>query len=603
MATTSAAPTLGLVAIPAVTGATQRDGGNAWWLRAHEFLGHLRLGHVVLTDPTGLDTVDVALLVTAECSEDGVRRLERWVRDGGRLIVAADLSHAPAALAGLAGVGVRLGGEGQVEFADDALWSRRPPRHLHALAGARLVPDAGTDLLAAWRDDGSAAVTRRALGAGTVVCFGADVWQSVSRIEQGDPVERDGVPARDGTAPVDDGILKCEDGLTLSFDDDRRMPPGEPPLPADFVHGWPPQAATPVFDLPQADFWQAAVLQALCQAYADAGVPLAWLDYWPADTPAVAHLSHDSDLNEDDDARAALDAFAEAGVRVTWCHVHPGSYSPGVHDAITAAGHENALHYNALPDQGGAWGFEHLRDQLAAAVKSSGEQAIVSNKNHYTRWEGWTEFYEWCERLGIRIDESRGPSKLGSSGFPFGTAHLSFPMADARLRNRPHDVLNLPLHTQDLGLAAHPSVRDVILDGAAAVHGVAHFLFHGPHLRRRPATRQACLDLVSEARERGMTWWTARELDAWERARRGVRIEVTTVDGGWQVAASAEHALHDAAVLLQLPAADIRLRGGTGRLHRTVRHGRELWALRCDLSPSVTHWTVEAESSRDAQRR
>lgn len=116
-----------------------------------------------------------------------------------------------------------------------------------------------------------------------------------------------------------------------------------------------------------------------------------------------------------------------------------------LHRAITLAGHEDALHYNAMGDADIAtWGWPQMRAQYAWAQAVTGVEGIVSNKNHYTRWEGWTEFYTWCEKLGIEIDQSRGPSKQGTVGFPFGTAHVTFPMGDVDVANRRMDVLNLP---------------------------------------------------------------------------------------------------------------------------------------------------------------
>src|SRR5699024_3784679 len=226
----------------------------------------------------------------------------------------------------------------------------------------------------------------------------------------------------------------------------------------------------------------------------------------PTWVPAMAHMSHDSDGNDDADGQAALDAFAEAGVEVTWCQVYrDNAYSPGIYDKITAAGHEHALHYNAMEDADIAqWGWEQIQGQYAWAqdiIRT--DTKITSNRIHFTRWEGWTEFYGWCEKLGITIDESRGPSKLGTVGFPFGTAHVDFPMGDVSVGNRPMDVLNLPLHTQDLAWAGHISCRDVILDQTMTVHGVAHFLYHGPHLRGKPATRASCAELAELARRRG----------------------------------------------------------------------------------------------------
>lgn len=582
------------VAVVDDPGATERAhqaGQDAWWAYLSEVLGHLRLPYRSISPGEAADGVSVLVVPTSPDTEPG-DGLEQWVRDGGALIIVGD----PGPLSELAGVSAEGAvPDGHVVLADSPVWSSRPPAALHAIGGSRLATGQDVEVLARWQLDDAAAVGLRRLGAGVVLTYGVDLWQSIVRIQQGYAVTADGRPAADGTAPIDDGILKCEDGMALSFEHDRAMPPGEPELTGPFEHSYPPPSAVPVFDQPQADWWCSLFAQSLWWGAEQAGAVVPWLGYWPAGVDAVAHMSHDSDGNVDDHGRAALDAFAEAGVEATWCHVFPGGYSPDVLAAITAAGHENALHYNAMGDADLAvWGWPQIRAQYAWAQAVTGTERIVSNKNHYTRWEGWTEFYTWCERLGIQLDESRGPSKQGDVGFLFGASHVSFPMAPAADGNRFFDVLNLPLHTQDLAWAGHAAVRDVILDGAQAVHGVAHFLFHGPHLHLRPPTRAACVELAEEARRRGMPWWTAARINAWERSRRGVTLSVEPHPDGLAVRATAAEPVPGASVLIAVPdaAAEPILKEGEGSARTVVRHGRRFVELAADLVAGDNRWVV-----------
>ncbi|GAB2574116.1 hypothetical protein [Kribbella endophytica] len=576
----------------------QEAGADAWWLYVTEVLGHARVPFRSLTpDEAAAPADDVAVLVFAgppTLDPAASAGFERWVRAGGTFVVVGD----PGPLSALAGVTAGdTVDDGQVTILDNPVWSSRPDVALHAVGGVRLTPGEDVEVIARWADDDQPAAVLRKAGEGLAVTLGVDVWQSIVRIQQGYAVEADGAPAADGTAPIDDGILKAEDGMTLSFERDRAMPPGEPELAGRFEHIYPPPSAVPMFDQPHADLWRSVVLQTVWSAAEHAGAVVPWLGYWPAGVAAIAHMSHDSDGNVDEHGQAALDAFAAADVQVTWCHVFPGGYAPEIRAAITAAGHENALHYNAMGDADLAtWGWPQIRAQYAWAQAVTGTEDIVSNKNHYTRWEGWTEFYTWCERLGLQIDESRGASKQGSVGFLFGTAHVSFPIADATEGNRYYDVLNLPLHTQDLAWAGHASIRDVILDGAEAVHGVAHFLFHGPHLHLRPLTRAACVAVAEEARRRGMPWWTARQINTWERGRRGVTLSTQAGPDGWVVRAQAEDAIASASVLLSLPGLDAEaepvVRDGKGAARVVTRHGRCFVELEVDLVAGDNNWTV-----------
>ncbi|WP_410789164.1 hypothetical protein [Kribbella sp. C-35] len=574
----------------AATERAHQAGQDAWWVYLAEVLGHLRLPYQSISPHEAAappDDVSVLVFATTPASFDA--GLEQWVRDGGVLILVGD----PGPLSALAGVSAGDSiPDGHVVLSETPVWSSHPPVALHAVGGRRLTGQ-DVEILARWQDDDTAAVTLRRLDAGVVLTYGVDLWQTIVRIQQGYAVTADGAPAADGTAPIDDGILKCEDGMVLSFERDRAMPPGEPELLPTYEHTYPPPSAVPMFDQPHADWWCSLFAQSLWWGTSGAGAAVPWLWYWPAGVDAVAHMSHDSDQNVEEHGQAAIDAFAEADVQVTWCHVFPGGYSPELYAAITAAGHENALHYNAMGDADLAvWGWPFMRAQYVWAQAVTGTEQIVSNKNHYTRWEGWTEFYTWCERLGIQIDESRGPSKQGDVGFTFGASHVSFPLAPVAEGNRLYDVLNLPLHTQDLAWAGHESVRDVILDGAQSVHGVAHFLFHGPHLHLRPPTRAACIELAAEARRRGMPWWTAARINSWERSRRGVVLSVEPHPDGLAVRAEALEPVPGAAVLLAVQSTGPIVKEGKGSAQTVVRLGRTFVELTADIVAGDNRWVI-----------
>jgi hypothetical protein len=599
---------IGLVVDTAAAEAAHREGEDAWWLYSTEVLDHLRLPYDVLaaealTDLGGTPSDAPGVLVFSRpptLGVDAVTAVTAFVERGGGVV----LCGGPGTLADLAGVTAASPvTDGHVRFVKDAL-TQPPDVPVHAYGGVELVStghDDDTDgrVLASW-GSGAAAIVTRQVGNGVVVVCGPDLWQSIVRIQQGFRVEEDGRPAADGSCPVDDGILKCDDGLPLGYDEDRALPPGEAGVQEGlFPHEFPPPAAAPIFHRPHADIWRRVFFTLVLDVAARCDVVLPWLFYWPAGIPAVAHMSHDSDGNVSEYAATALEVFDEIDVRVTWCHVYPGGYDPAIVAAIADRGHEQALHYNAMEDADiASWGWPQLRAQYAWAQALTGRERIVSNKNHYTRWEGWHEFFTWCERIGIEIDQSRGPSKQGDVGFPFGSCHLWFPIADAAEANRRIDVLELPLHTQDLAWAGHEANRDVILDQVLAEHGVAHFLFHSPHLHLRPPTRAACVRLAAEARARGMQWWTSEQLTSWERRRRGVRVDVVREggDGTLRVSVAAADSMAGAAILLAVPGLSERttyaVEAGHGTTSVVTRHGRAFLELATDLPAGPTTFTV-----------
>ena len=397
---------------------------------------------------------------------------------------------------------------------------------LHAFGGRWLEPvDFSVEVLASWLDgdrwcqaegwqkaEVGPAVTLRRVGRGWAVLIGADVAAAVVRIQQGRPVYVDGIPPADGSAPVDDGILKTDDGIVLDYERDRQ-----------------PIADTYFFGCPVADEWRELLIRFLLWAARATNSYLPMLWYWPRPLAAVGLLSHDTDLNEPDKADLLLENLKKLGIPSTWCVVYPGGYSPGFYRQLDRDGYEIALHYDARTQLGQRfWDEHHLRLQLCWLRDMIDEQQpIVSNKNHYLRWEGLTEFFHWLERAGIRCDQTKGPSKKGNTGFPFGGAHPWFPM-DEHTAER-IDVLEINLMTQDLVLTCPAEIGRACVDQAIKHYGVAHFLFHPAHVEK-PGIPQAMADVVTYGREQGIEWWTSSAIQSWERTRRQIQLQCTRHD-------------------------------------------------------------------------
>jgi len=368
------------------------------------------------------------------------------------------------------------------------------------------------------KSTGLAVVIRTPVGfnGGSAWYMGPDLAATLVKIQQGLPIATDGKEAPDGTAPVKDGILKTDDGIALDYVHDRSKVNGKP-----------------LFLRPVADQLKEMLLRLLVMRSAERGrlLPLLW--YWPGVLNAVGVISHDSDGNDPAKAQVLLAAVKKLKLETTWCFMqYPDKYSKQLLSDIAAAGGEIALHYDARTPNNPKtkWGETYLKNQLAWLKAKSGLSQIVSNKNHYLRWQGWTEAYRWLETAGIQADQSKGPSKSGNVGFSYGTSHPYFPMDDHKHGNRVLDVLNVNLLTQDLALTCAYELGEALVDRALAHNGVAHFLFHPAHATKA-AVAAAMNKIVPYGRGKGLKWWTVARLNAWERLRRRVSISNITAGG------------------------------------------------------------------------
>lgn len=464
--------------------------------------------------PEALETLKVLILPHHEVTTPEMGRLYGFVTAGGALIGLGGTSG----LDDLFGVRTQTGTHEaflEVTHIDHPL-----VRDLHSslhVWDAVTARAAGAGVLANLCDSEGkrigVGVSVYRLQRGFSIFCAADLPWCILHMLQGKPVRQDGVPAPDGTAQVDDGILKCDDGIVLDWELDRTT-----------------DTEAPFFLEAVGDELRAILLRSIFLGAHSIGVALPMLWYWPAQLEAVAHLSHDSDNNVLDRAFQLLENTRAIGVHSTWCIQYPG-YTPELYAAVAEYGSEICLHFDALSGkEPNRWDYSDLVFQWEFLRREAGLDVITSNKNHYTRWEGFLEFFGWLEKVGIAHDQSKGPSKDGNTGHLYGSTHPWFPMDPDSGRH--FDVLEVNFLTQDMvNPARHPdapvdayapyAIAEPLVDRVRKHYGVAHYLFH-PHHCLRPGVPDAMADVIEYAWQQGLPWWTAREINAWERSRRGL---------------------------------------------------------------------------------
>lgn len=431
------------------------------------------------------------------------------------------------------------------------------------------------------------AVTVRPIGKGYAALIGIDLMKTCRMIQQGIAVVRDGHPAPDGTGAVDDGILKTDDGSVLDWHRDRR--------------GVEPNRA-PYHSFPIVDEWRTLLMRIVRMLADRCGIPFGQVWHWPHGLPAIGHISHDTDRNSREDAAATLDVLADAGIRSTWCIIMPG-YDAGINARIVDEGHEVALHFNALGTEisQSHWQEDHFRLQLEMLKAQFPGREIVSNKNHYLRWEGDVQFYQWCEKAGIKVEQSKGGTKPGNKGFLAGTCHPFRPQSAAHENNRMMDVLNLPTLAWDPPEPSRCTADEMreLVDRCCEVSGVAHFLFH-PYAVNRPGSSVADMlkELIRYGRDKGMEWWTSEQIWSWFATRLQIGMELSQSTGDrYQVTVVSEQSVRGATLLLNidLPESAVAICASDGNayaLNRVERFGCRYAEAIVDLAAGSTVFTL-----------
>lgn len=494
-------------------------GQDLFQLYVQEVLGHAGIPYARFDDAETLESYEPDIIVVLHPGEkeEDLNRLEQWARRGATLISYGGLNRMAGRL-GCTRFAIRdavYGDLSELSYAQGIPVLRAVSSDPWMVSEKSDIPVQADGVLRRLRKAGAeaaAAVLEFPLGAGRLIRWNVDIPANIVLIQQGGgPVVQDGIPAPDGTGAVDEGILKADDRCELDWNEDRSVT----------------ETGMPYFDTPYADWWREVIVRQLMEEADALGMTLPFLDYWPEGVNQVAMISHDSDFNIEEAAQTTLSVLQENGVRSTWCMIEPG-YSPSLYKEIQDAGHELAFHYNALEQEKGIWSAEEFSRQLNV-IRSTSGAPIISNKNHYTRFEGWGELYEWCEQNGIEADQTRGPSKKGNVGFPFGTSHPYYPIARSDDRNRLYRVLQIGFLTQDL---EHPTLSDSsviapFLEKVKEVRGVAHFLFHQQHIHHLENVRHAFSLAVETAKRLGYAFWTSEEITRWEQARRAAVLRVS----------------------------------------------------------------------------
>ncbi|WJH36552.1 hypothetical protein N6H14_12815 [Paenibacillus sp. CC-CFT747] len=214
------------------------------------------------------------VLIAALAGEDEETTVVLWeyAERGGTILSCGGLNpfavKLGSELAGVYGSGYARFGEAYGKADSVRFLSARPWRVKDA--GQGLQSELG--LLHKESPDGveiGAALQEFAIGQGRLVRWSVDIADTIVRLQQGtEPVLTDGVPARDGSGPINENILKADDRCAMDWDHDR-------------LHT---ETGYPYYAYPYADYWRELFLGRLLRTVVDKGLTLPFVGYWPEES-------------------------------------------------------------------------------------------------------------------------------------------------------------------------------------------------------------------------------------------------------------------------------------------------------------------------------
>lgn len=495
----------------------------------------------------------------AEASASSQRAIDKWVSEGGRLIV----SGSDFGVGGTLGIkieGRRVPMSHIKPLAPSSLWPGDAPivRVFHcdpaatatatALAGGPQTP---------------AALTRRELGSGCALYFAPHLGKCFSAIRMGRSVETDGIGPSDVSADLDDGVLRAEDGTMLCFDRDR------------FKLG---NCPTPLFAIPYADVLRDIWLNMILESLDAVGKPYYWPWIWPDNADSVTMWTVDCET----DQTAAVDRFSHfaefTGLQPTFLTSSPGFSSESLRHIRRCRG-EIGLSFDIRNEQDIE--PERLRLDSLGVLRGSGFDEIALARPADGQWRRWDTLYASLAQSGVRISAAKGGRQPGTSGFLFGG---SVPFRPVSRSGQIHNIFEFPyaMHFPEFPKGA----VETIVESAKRRFGCFH-----ASLEIGCVAEQAAEDTMRQAahlaHQLGFKSYRATELAHHFEARQNLRVSVLSSQRDVLNLTCASDAPGFTVLFCGLDEPVFRLDGKPARSAHVSRYGRQFRAVTLDLDAKL----------------
>lgn len=421
---------------------------------------------------------------------------------------------------------------------------------------------------------GAAACARIRVGKGRVFVVGPHVGQTWAQMTLGRSVEIDGIGPSDGSARLDDGILRAEDGSVLDFELDRTTAPDGSRL-----------FGTPYADIVR-EIWFRAVLEGL-EATNTQGI-IAW--HWPHGSPGTFMVTLDCESFETEPIQRMQRMLSMYGGTAAWIVSQPG-YSLDVYRKLRSWEHEIGVLYST---EEGLWLDDRLKMQHVALARSATIPHLTASRPADGRWQGWKAFYEMCEAGGIRLSVSKGGRQPGTSGFLFGTSHPFFPL---KRDGSPYFVAEMAYSITMPGRITPDKACDILVAEALARGGCLHICAR-PEATLDSVAADSLRRVLALCRQSRMACIRPEELYRFEKGRRQLRI---VPRGNTIHLSSLEHELEGLTLLVSGDPEHLGVRGKASKAKTVERYGMRFRSIELNLEPKqLVEIDLEGEQSQAA---
>jgi hypothetical protein len=527
--------------------ASPDDPCSAWFHEAAEQAG---VWHEALTlaDLGRLGDFDV-LLLGGQCRFEAsdARAVADWASRGGA-VVSSGSTFGLDELFGVVSTGEPAWSRGRAVGSAEAgtLWPESAP--WIRFFGGRRVAARSAEVLAR-ADTGEPLLLRR----GRATLLVADLGRTLSTMAMGRAVGSDGVGPGDGTAHLEDGVLRAEDGTALDFATDRESPHCPPPA----------------FALAHADALREVWVRCVVTACRQVGKSPLILWPWPENAPAAATLSVDCPDMDLGAVTEIVSCLARFGSPSAFLVPSPG-LPADAYRQLRKAGHEPAVLITGRHPSG-----DDVRVQHRSVVRMAGLANLPTTRLVDGGWHGYTEPYLAAVASQAWLSAAKGGRQPGTSGFLFGTASLFHAHAFGGERL---PVVELPYLAFEPGVVTPVSVLAPIAEQVVAYGGCFHVAASTPGWSH-PKAEQGLHALQVIWRQARLARLSPGEIHRREVARRSVRIEA----GADWLHVSSPDELHGLTLLMGGEGWSLDVPGKRYQPGAVARYGTRLTACVIDL--------------------